>query len=144
VHLESDGPEHLHFGRAAEALFTAQPSLSRQIAQLEGELGVRLFERTNRRVELTDAGQLFLVDARRTLEAAEASIRHAREKRRRTRGELRFGFLGGAMLMRLPAILRAYRERFPNVSVVPESIQQRDHIPALRGHDRRDVDGSQF
>jgi DNA-binding transcriptional LysR family regulator len=123
--------EHLHFGHAAEALATAQPSLSRQIAQLEDELGVTLFERTNRHVELSDAGRRFLVDARRTLQAAETSIRHARENADGTRGELRVGFLGGAMLMRLPAILRAYRERFPNVTVAPESITQLEHIPAL-------------
>jgi DNA-binding transcriptional LysR family regulator len=124
--------EHLHFGHAAEALVTAQPSLSRQIAQLEDELGATLFERTNRRVELTDAGRLFLVDARRTLQAADASIRHARENAEGTRGELRIGFLAGAMLMRLPAILRAYRERFPNVNVLPESLPHLEHVHALR------------
>jgi DNA-binding transcriptional LysR family regulator len=123
--------EHLHFGRAAEALMTAQPSLSRQILQLEDELGVRLFDRTNRHVDLTDAGRRFLIDARRTLHAAEASMRHARENAEGTRGELRIGFMPGAMLQLLPAALREYRRRYPNVDVSPHIINYLDAAPAL-------------
>jgi DNA-binding transcriptional LysR family regulator len=123
--------EHLHFGRAAEELMTAQPSLSRQILQLEDELGVRLFDRTNRHVELTDAGRGFLVDARRTLHAAEASMRHARENAEGTRGELRIGFIAGAMLQLLPSALREYRRRYPNVDVSPHIINYLDAVPAL-------------
>jgi DNA-binding transcriptional LysR family regulator len=123
--------EHLHFGRAAEALATSQPSLSRQILQLEDELGVMLFERTNRRVALTDAGRLFLADARRTLQAADVSVRHARESADGTRGELRIGFIGGAMLMLLPAILREFRQRYPNVVVLPHAMRYPEHVPAL-------------
>jgi DNA-binding transcriptional LysR family regulator len=124
--------EHLHFGRAAEALVTAQPSLSRQILQLEDELGVQLFDRTNRRVELTAAGRLFLSDARKTLQAADASLRHVRENADGTRGELRIAFISGAMLMMLPSILRDYRRRFPNVTVTPNAMPYPDHVGALR------------
>jgi DNA-binding transcriptional LysR family regulator len=123
--------ERKHFGRAAEALATAQPSLSRQIAQLEDELGVMLFERTNKRVELTEAGRMFLVDARRTLQSAEASIRHARENAEGTRGELRIGFIGGAMMVELPALLREYRRRYPHVEVTPHAMHYPEHYPAL-------------
>ncbi|HEV8022448.1 MAG TPA: LysR substrate-binding domain-containing protein [Candidatus Lustribacter sp.] len=123
--------EHLHFGRAADALATAQPSLSRQILQLEDELGVKLFERTNRRVELTDAGRTFLADARRTLEAADASVRHVRENAEGTRGELRLAFIAGAMMSVLPDVLREYRRRYPNVVVVPHALPYNEHFPAL-------------
>lgn len=124
--------EHLNFGRAADALVTAQPSLSRQIAQLEDELGIRLFDRTNRHVELTPAGRMFLVDARRTLESADAGVRHARENAEGTRGELRVAYLSGAMLVHLPRILRAYRAKFPDVTVTPEAMPVPEHLPALR------------
>jgi DNA-binding transcriptional LysR family regulator len=124
--------EHLNFGRAAEALATAQPSLSRQILQLEDELGVTLFDRTNRRVELTDAGRMFLIDAKRTLQAADAATRHARENAEGTRGELRIGFVGGGMLVQLPAVLREYRRRYPHVDIVPYRMQYLEHYAALR------------
>jgi DNA-binding transcriptional LysR family regulator len=114
--------EHLHFGRAAEALMTAQPSLSRQIQQLEEELGVKLFERNNRNVELTAAGRIFLADARRTLDAADAGMRHARENAEGTRGQLRLGFIAGAMMTHLPLVLREHRQRFPDVDIVAHTM----------------------
>jgi len=64
--------DHLNFGRAAEALHTAQPSLSQQILQLERELGVRLFERTKRHVALSEEGRLLLPEARALVERAAA------------------------------------------------------------------------
>ena len=69
--------EELHFSRAAERLGIAQPPLSRAIARLERRMGVRLLERTSRRVALTDAGATFLTDGRRLLEAADAAMRRA-------------------------------------------------------------------
>jgi DNA-binding transcriptional LysR family regulator len=124
--------EHLHFGRAAEALITAQPSLSRQILQLEDELGVKLFERSKRRVALTSAGEIFLADARRVSQAVDAAVRHVRESADGTRGELRIAYVSGAMMMKLPAVLREYRHRYPNVQVVPHAMPYPEHIAALR------------
>jgi DNA-binding transcriptional LysR family regulator len=125
--------EHLHFARAAEALVTAQPSLSRQIIQLEDELGVKLFERSKRRVALTSAGEIFLDDARRVIQAVDSSIRHVRESADGTRGQLRIAFVSGAMMMKLPAVLREYRQRYPQVEVVPHAMPYPEHIAALRG-----------
>ena len=67
--------EELHFGRAAESLQMTQPPLSRQIQKLERAVGVQLLERDNRKVELTAAGQAFLVEARRLLVLAGSSLR---------------------------------------------------------------------
>lgn len=71
--------EELHFGRAAERLHIAQPSLSHQIRRLEQQLGVTLFDRTSRRVELTDAGRALLPDLLRAFSeehpTAEVSVR---------------------------------------------------------------------
>ena len=69
--------EELHFGRAAERLGIAQPPLSRAISRLERRIGVRLLERTSRRVALTDAGTAFLADSRRLLESVDAAMRRA-------------------------------------------------------------------
>ncbi|MET3985660.1 LysR substrate-binding domain-containing protein [Streptomyces sp. PvR034] len=99
--------EELHFGRAAERLGMAQPPLSRAIRELERQLGVRLFERTTRQVNLTAAGEVLLRDARTALEAVTAATRRAREAGRtspRLRIALKADIDGGL----LPQILSAY------------------------------------
>src|SRR5919201_3351084 len=70
--------EELHFGRAAERLYLAQPVLSRHVRKLETELGVELFARTSRHVELTPAGERLLEEARQLLAAADAASRRMR------------------------------------------------------------------
>lgn len=84
--------EELHFGRAAELLRISQPPLSQQIQALEAELGVRLFDRTNRRVSLTDAGRLFLEETRRTLAQVDKSVDVVRRANQGEIGELQIGF----------------------------------------------------
>ncbi len=69
--------EELHFGKAAERLGMAQPPLSRAISRLERRMGVRLLERSSRRVALTDAGAMFLADSRRVLDSLDAAVRRA-------------------------------------------------------------------
>ncbi|ARZ71779.1 LysR family transcriptional regulator [Streptomyces sp. HU2014] len=104
--------EHGHFGRAAGALGIAQPPLSKQIADLEREVGARLFDRTRQGVFPTAAGAAFLARARRALdEITAASVDAARAARGET-GRLRLGFIASALLEPLPDVLcRFGRER---------------------------------
>jgi DNA-binding transcriptional LysR family regulator len=84
--------EELNITRAAKLLQMAQPPLSQQIHQLEEELGVTLFHRSKRRIELTDAGQVFLEEARRTLVQAEHARRMAQRAQRSEIGRLTMAF----------------------------------------------------
>ena len=84
--------EELHFGRAADMLGISQPPLSQQIQALEQELGVRLFERSNRHVALTDAGRLFLEETRQTLAQVSKSVDVVRRAEQGEIGELQIGF----------------------------------------------------
>jgi DNA-binding transcriptional LysR family regulator len=107
--------DELHFGRAAARLCMAQPPLSQSIRRLEAGLGVRLLERTHRRVELTSAGRVFHEEARRTLAQADAAVTLARRAAAKEQMELRITFTTAALFRVLPAALRTFRARFPEV-----------------------------
>lgn len=109
--------EELHFTRAAERLHIAQPPLSKQIRQLEEEIGVTLLHRTKRHIELTDAGRLFLDRARKILQATELAVIQTQHAQRGEIGRLAVGFFEYTSYTFMPPILRAYRERFPGVEV---------------------------
>lgn len=110
--------EELHFGRAALRLQMTQPPLSQQIQQLETEIGVQLFQRSKRHVELTQAGTVFLHEARKVLSQLQLATERAQRAARGQLGRLVIGFVGSATYDVLPAIIRVYREKFPNVDVV--------------------------
>lgn len=110
--------DELHFTRAAARLFVSQQSLSRQISELESELGVALFDRTSRRVELTAAGRAFLPGCREALENLDAATAAARQAWQGGQGTLTVGFFVLAALELTTAILTEYRQRFPDVNVV--------------------------
>ena len=109
--------EELHFGRAAARLHISQPPLSQQIKQLETELNVLLLRRTNRRVELTDAGKQFLVEARRVLAQVEQAVQVAQRTHRGEIGHLTVGFVGTAAYQIVPLILQRYRQTYPEVTL---------------------------
>ena len=109
--------EELHFGRAAKRLHITQPSLSKRVAKLEEELGVKLFHRTRREVRLTEAGDAFLEGARLVLEDAQRATEEARKAARGELGKLEVGFFSPAIYGILPEILKSYHERFPAVRV---------------------------
>src|SRR3954454_2566433 len=97
--------EELHFRRAAERLHVSQPPLSQQIRALEAELGVTLFERNRRRVELTAAGAALLPEAQAILASVEHAADLARRAARGEAGALAIGFVGSAMYGRLPDVV---------------------------------------
>src|SRR4051794_5315683 len=107
--------EHGSFSAAAESLHMAQPSLSEQIRRLEAELGVPLFARTGRRLELTEAGRLLLPQAERTLEAARDARESVREVRDVTGGTVAFGTFGSAHHYLLGGLVEEFRARHPSV-----------------------------
>lgn len=106
--------EELHFGRAAERVKIAQPPLTQQIQKLEALIGYRLFRR-GRRTELTEAGAALLQEARFILPQVEHAVERSRRAGRGQTGELRLGAPPSIMLSALPAAIRKYRERFPEV-----------------------------
>jgi len=112
--------EELHFGRAAERLHIAQPSLSQQVRRLETQLGVVLFDRNSRNVQLTDAGRTLLRDGRTMLRQAQHAIEAARAA---GVARLRVGFYGSAGSDLLPDVLRAFAEREPSFAVSVSELQ---------------------
>lgn len=124
--------EHLSFSAAARAIHVSQPPLSRQVAALEQELGVRLFERNNHSVSLTAAGSVFLDRARDVLRGVEAAVSTARQAANGEIGSLVFGFGGSAAYAFMPAILRSFRSRHPAVKVSLDQLALIDQIAALR------------
>src|SRR4051794_6378120 len=109
--------EELHFGRAAEKLHIAQPPLSQQIRQLERELGVSLFTRSTRRVDLTAAGQEYLKRAVAILDAVDDAGDQARRIARGIEGHLTIGCVGSATYSLLPRFVRALRDELPHVEI---------------------------
>ena len=108
--------EEEHFGRAAERLHIVQPALTRQIQQLEAEMGCALFERLKRGVRLTAAGRLFLEETRRLLSDLERVVERTRLVAQGKIGCLRVGFADSATYSgELPSILREFRASWPDV-----------------------------
>ena len=125
--------EELHFGRAARRLHISQPPLSRQIAQLEAELGVSLFERTKRRVELTAAGRVLYERSRANLASIEHSLKEAVSVSRGEAGRLTMGLVGSAAYAILPQILSAFRANHPSVEFKFHAMTTTQQINALLG-----------
>jgi DNA-binding transcriptional LysR family regulator len=109
--------EHGSFSAAADTLHMAQPSLSEQIRRLEAELGVALFARAGRRLELTEAGRLLLPHAERTVDAAREAGDSVREVRELTGGTVAFGTFGSAHHYLLGGLVQDFRAKHPNVRV---------------------------
>ncbi|HXN35606.1 MAG TPA: LysR family transcriptional regulator [Opitutaceae bacterium] len=122
----------LHFRKAAEAIGVAQPALSRQIAQLESALGVRLFNRSSRRVELTAAGAAFAERVEPVLAALARVPSDMRAVAEGQVGRLRVAFTGLAMATVLPDILRGFHRQFPGIRLELNESPTVSQIAALQ------------
>jgi DNA-binding transcriptional LysR family regulator len=127
--------EELHFRRAAERLYVAQPAVSEQIRKLEAELGVRLFDRTHRSVHLTEPGRVLLVEARRVLHQAELAQHAARNAHDSAGARLRIGYVPIALPGAVPRALQQLTAAAPRVDVSLETGSALELIQAVR--DRR-------
>src|SRR5246500_305021 len=125
--------EEQHYRRASRRLRVAQPALSRQIRELEEEVGFKLFDRLPRGVKLSAAGRLFLEDARRILQqVSEAAARAARVARGQS-GTLRVGFTENASWRGVvPDSLRRFRERQPDAELQLTPATSLEQIEAIR------------
>jgi len=124
--------EQLHFTKAAQLLNVAQPALSHQIKQLEEELGAQLMERSNRRVRLTAAGEVFRDRAARILEQLDQAARETARVGQGDAGSLVVGVVSTAVCSVLPAILRGIRREAPNIAIDIREMEPAEQVEALR------------
>jgi DNA-binding transcriptional LysR family regulator len=131
--------EELNYRRAAQRLFVAQPSISQQIMNLEKELGVRLFDRNNRSVRLTDAGTAFLAPCREALGAVENAGLLARNAGTGEHGRIRVGFNAGFVTDHLVALVQVLRRDHPHIDLVIDSSRHTPEIVKLVREERLDI-----
>ena len=125
--------DELHFGRAAARLGIAQPPLSRQIQNLEAELGFPLFDRSRRRIELSSAGAVLLAHARSVLESVDTAVREARRTHAGERGRVAVGYPSSLAYTGLVGLLRAFRAEFPDVELTVRELSLAEQIEAIKG-----------
>ncbi|WP_027163453.1 LysR family transcriptional regulator [Mesorhizobium sp. WSM1293] len=130
--------EAMSFRRAAERLNMAQPPLTAAIRQMEEELGVRLFERTNRIDSLTVAGEVLREEAQRTIAQAERAMALTRRAGAGEIGSLRIGFVASAVRQLLPTLIAAFRESYPSVVLELEEAPTARQVASLID-DRMDI-----
>lgn len=126
--------EELNIGRAATRLHISQPPLTRQIQQLEEEFGAQLFLRTARGVELTQAGDMLLRDARNIRDLMEQAVERVREAGQGKRGKMDIGIFGSGILDVIPKVLHAFRASHPDVQIALHQMSKKEQIEALRQH----------
>jgi DNA-binding transcriptional LysR family regulator len=117
--------------RAALKLHVSQPALSRQIRDLEHELGFSLLERTAKSVRLTDAGRVFLHEAQEVLDRAQIAVERARARAGRIEGKLHLGYAPSPSVEVLPRALRGFQIKYPGVRVILHDLTAEEMIAQL-------------
>ena len=115
--------DELNFSRASAQLGIAQPAVSRQVQSLEQGLGVQLFDRTKRQIELTAAGEALRIEARRILDQAQHAAEVTRRAARGETGRLTIAFVGSVMYGPVPRAMRTFRQRFPGVEFLLQEME---------------------
>lgn len=124
--------EEQNITRAANLLHVSQPALSRQIRDLEGELGIELLSRTPKSVRLTEAGRVFLEEARAVVQRAADAVRAAQAMARGSKGSLHVGYSPSPTVEILPTILRSYQQAMPGVRVNLHDMTAEQILAGLR------------
>ena len=124
--------EEENVSKAALKLHVSQPGISRQIRDLEDEIGFTLFERSAKSVRLTAAGKVFLTGSREVLQQVEAVVKKARAAAGGTTGEINVGYAPSLTVQILPPMLRAFQEQFPQVRVALHDLSSEEMLTRLR------------
>jgi len=117
--------------RAAARLHVSQPGLSRQIHDLEDELGFPLFERSAKAMRLTEAGRVFLTESRAVLQRAEEAVKAARAKAGGMHGEIQVGYAPSLTVQILPRALRKFQADVPGVRVLLHDLSTEEMLAGL-------------
>lgn len=123
--------EDLHFRKAAERLYISQPGLSRQIKQMEEDLGLKLFERHNRKVALTEVGKYLKNELTINLKQLDDIINHAKLLHDGKKGQLTLGYVGSAMQKIIPELLLSYRTEHPDIVFSLKEMDNQKQIEEL-------------
>lgn len=124
--------QELHYRRAAERLFISQPGLSRQIKQLEEQLGVKLFDRNKKRVALTKSGEYLKQESEYLLSYLEGIVHKLSLIDRGLDGEVRIGFVGSAMQNVIPELILKSNEKYPEIHFALDEMSNQHQIQAIK------------
>jgi LysR family transcriptional regulator, benzoate and cis,cis-muconate-responsive activator of ben and cat genes len=123
--------EEENVSRAALKLHVSQPGISRQIHDLEDEIGFQLFERSAKSVRLTGAGKVFLTEAKSVLQHTDDAVKKARAAAGGTNGEINVGYAPSLTIQILPQALRKFQEKFPGVRVALHDLSTEEMLAQL-------------
>lgn len=124
--------DELHFKKAAEKLFIVQPALSKQIKNLEEEIGVQLFNRSRRKVELTEAGRYFQEEIGKLVKQLEQVNNRVRLVSEGELGEIRIGYVGSSIHTFLPDVISLLHEQYPKIHLYLDEMTSSAQLKALR------------
>lgn len=122
----------LHFKRAADKLFIVQPALTKQIQDLEAELGIKLFDRNKRNVKLSVAGEFFRNEVSKVFESLEKAKNEVKQVELGQKGEVKIGYVGSCIHTFLPNLLAKLHETFPEIHTYLSEMTSASQLLAIQ------------